>query len=145
MSDTPAPTPTPAPDSNDRRGRSARRAEAEAQPAPDTAMTNEEKAARFAASIGAQVVLDPRSEVAAAARGAAGRTMVENVQARDQALVERAGGVEKLPVTQTVTVRDPVADPEHDMALEARGVKPPEPMPVEPVPQLVENTAGKPA
>ena len=136
MSDTPTPTPTPAP----------RRSRAEANAAAaSTAMSNEEKAARFAASIGAQVVLDPRSDVAAAARGAAGRTMTENVQARDQALLDRAGGVERLPVTQTVSVRDPVADPEHDMTLEARGVKPPDPKPVEPVPQLVDNVAGKPA
>jgi hypothetical protein len=99
---------------------------AAAAPAPQRSEADlkAERDARIAASFGAQVVLDPMSDVALAARGALHGSMEENVQARDKALVERAG--EPVVVTQAV-IRDPVTDPENDQVLAARGVAPPKP------------------
>ena len=62
-------------------------AEAEAQAAHEPVPADDDDA-RAAASHGAQVVLDPDSPAAIAARGGAGPTMRDNVEARDEALRE---------------------------------------------------------
>jgi len=68
-------------------------AEAEAQaahePEPRAPTPHDPPDARAAASRGAQVVLDPDSPEAIAARGGAGKTMHENVAARDAAVAAK--------------------------------------------------------
>jgi hypothetical protein len=63
-------------------------AEPAAAAAPDQT-SDADKAARAAASRGAQVVLDPDSPAAVAARGGAAATIHENTDARDADLIAR--------------------------------------------------------
>ncbi len=100
------------------------KAAAEAKAATDaqaasTAMTEEEAAARRAASQGAQVVLDPDSPAALAAKGAMGRTMHENVEARDAALIEMGHD----PAAPSAHLTDPLTDEQRA----ARGLPPAKP------------------
>jgi len=86
-----------------------------------------ERDARIAASHGAQVILDPMSEVALAARGALHGTMQGNLVARDAALVARAGD-EPVVIAHPPVLRDVVGDPEPDTVLASRGVPPVKPV-----------------
>jgi membrane protein involved in colicin uptake len=81
------------------------KADAEAKATTDASakLSDDEAAARRIATQGAQVVLDPDSDAAIAAKGGMGRTMHENVEARDVALIEMGHD----PVSPSAHLTDP--------------------------------------
>ena len=100
MSDQPDPTPQPDPPPPP-----PPQPEPAAQSSPaEPPLTEEEARAK---TRGAQVVLDPDSPAAIAAKGGAGRTILENMEVRDAALIEE--GLD--PKSPSAELTDKPVDP----------------------------------